>query len=192
MTELELGWLVGILEGEGCFAWASSKNRNHYGWPRVLLTMTDRDVIEHAAQLMCAKSVKMSKKEKPHHKQPFRCSVQSSLAIDLMRKILPFMGERRAAKIKELLFLWDNRPALAARKRSIAKAHKIRLIRVVKESMYGIAPTRIRQLLVEQGLSCWAIARVLNAEGIPTRTGRGRWWPSQVSRVADEHAESVR
>jgi hypothetical protein len=47
MTESDLAWLAGLLEGEGCFHFT----RTAY----VVISMTDEDIIERAASLMNSK-----------------------------------------------------------------------------------------------------------------------------------------
>lgn len=45
LSEYDLGWLVGLIEGEGSFtSWKTE--------PRVLLKMTDRDTVERFAALL--------------------------------------------------------------------------------------------------------------------------------------------
>jgi len=178
-----------------------------YGGPRITLEMTDRDVVERVAQLMRAPPVRTRKhtKERPNRKTSFGCSVSSNSAADLMRKLLPHMGARRAAKIRELLSLWDNRPALAGHQRVRVRAQKAKWAHVVKGQAQGrqrsIAKKqearKKRQLflnarilqLVEQGLSPRAVADTLNVDGISTYSGRGRWWKSIVSRVVKGQAQ---
>jgi len=48
MSDLELGWVAGILEGEGCFFVTTRKTAKYgpYVYARVTVCMTDRDIIE--------------------------------------------------------------------------------------------------------------------------------------------------
>jgi hypothetical protein len=39
--------------------------------------------------------------------------------------------------------------------------------------------------MVDNGYGYIAIARSLNARGVPTPTGRGQWWPSSARRHVD-------
>jgi len=163
VTETELAWLVGILEGEGYFSWHG--NKRYYGTPQIALMMCDRDVVERVAQLMRVTSaIEEIGKKKSHWKTSFRCSVSGNPAADLMRKLLPHMGERRAAKIKELLFLWDTRPALAAKQRARAKAQKAKWARVIKgkstrrrapSSPARLSRSQLRNVSLTPSLSRW-------------------------------------
>ena len=105
-----ISWLAGILEGEGCFL-ISGRGRGS-GTPVVQLQMTDGDVVERAAALMGARVLHRSGRT-PAHKDIWRANVYSDGAIDVMRAILPFMGERRAARISEILSWCEARPGIA-------------------------------------------------------------------------------
>jgi hypothetical protein len=41
-----------------------------------------------------------------------------------------------------------------------------------------------------QGLGWTAVARSLNARGIPTPSGRGQWWPSSAMRHTSPHRDA--
>ena len=90
-------WLAGLLEGEGTFTLYKAKQ------PRVGLEMTDKDVVTKYADLL---GVKVSHKpsKNPLHKDSYQTWVLKSQVIaDLLHQILPYMGERRSIKIRELL-----------------------------------------------------------------------------------------
>ena len=56
MTELDIAWLAGLLEGEGCFRINTRKRDNgtiNY-YPQLILKMTDEDIIKRAGELMQA------------------------------------------------------------------------------------------------------------------------------------------
>lgn len=95
--EQETLWLAGLLEGEGCF-----RARIHSVIVR--LKMTDEDVVRKAAVLMGGKCKRLPHYGRPSHwKTSFEVNVCSEKAIQVMKRILPFMGQRRKAKIEELL-----------------------------------------------------------------------------------------
>src|SRR5690242_18360085 len=105
MTETEIAWLAGLLEGEGCFTLANKKT----GQPAVTINMTDRDVIERAAALMGAKNVLIKKREKPHWKTAFVAQIRGYKAEKVMSIVLPHMGARRSSKIIENIRLWNGK-----------------------------------------------------------------------------------
>lgn len=103
IPELEIAWLAGLLEGEGCFS-----NRSlRYCSLSIQLIMTDADVVVRAAKAMGAYKV-VKVKENPNRagsKQLYRAVVYGDSAIQVMERILPYMGERRSKKIIGLLNL---------------------------------------------------------------------------------------
>jgi uncharacterized membrane protein len=101
MRKVDLHWLAGYLEGEGCFGFRGS--------PRIQVLATDKDTIERAAWLMKAKSVGV-REPVGCRKQCYRCQVAGDRAIALMEKLLPLMHSRRRARIKEVLRLAAARP----------------------------------------------------------------------------------
>jgi len=183
MTELETAWLAGILEGEGCFSWYASTRE--YGKPTVKLAMSDFDIVERAAKIMVAKTVRPVKTDRPdrleslNYKPMFKCCVSTTKAAVLMEKILPYMGERRSAKIKELLDLWVKRPGYKATSLAIRSGN---VARWDKQSL-PVSTLNIIEELSISGLSQYKIADKLNQESVPTRTGVGKWSQTQVGRT---------
>jgi len=102
LNEIETAWLAGLLEGEGCFA-ANGKHGI-----KIMLQMTDKDVVEKAAKLL---EVNLSgfQDERPHRKATWRFQLCGDRAVQVMEILLPFMGERRTVKIKRLLLQAKNR-----------------------------------------------------------------------------------
>lgn len=98
----DIAWLAGLLEGEGSFG--------HIGnCLTVQLTMTDRDIVERAGKLCGYTNITERKRREAHHKTQYGWQVSGAKAERVMRLILPFMGERRSQKIKELLPLFEQR-----------------------------------------------------------------------------------
>jgi hypothetical protein len=99
----ESAWLAGLIEGEGAIcAEKKSDNRRHY--LRVSLEMTDKDVIEHAGEVMHTKSAIESREPRGENYKPsWRIRWSGVQAENLIRRIDPYMGQRRKAKIKECL-----------------------------------------------------------------------------------------
>ena len=95
-----IAWLAGLLDGEGYFASST-------GAPRIHLAMTDEDIVQRVAALTGGRI--HSSYQKPNRKRVFRFSANGELAVYWMEAILPFMGERRAARIGELLVAWRSR-----------------------------------------------------------------------------------
>ena len=95
MSESDLIWLAGLLEGEGTF----DMHKGRY--PRIRVGMTDRDVVGRAATLMGA-SIRMTMST-VGHKATFHAEKSGAEAAALMRALLPYLGARRSATIGVIL-----------------------------------------------------------------------------------------
>lgn len=122
----DLNWLAGLLEGEGSFMmgrnWVSGKL---YLYPRIVVSMTDVDVIERAARIFDTSVyvVPPSKDAgRQHYKQQWRAQVNGSRAARLMEQLLPIMGERRASKIEEILADYGEIEPTEVRRRNSCQA----------------------------------------------------------------------
>lgn len=109
MTEAELAWLAGLLEGEGSFLLAYSRfNGKRYTYARISVQMADRDVIERVASLTKTKckifTDKVRATEKIRASKPLhRAWVNGAAAVELMVQLRPWMGQRRQIRIDEVL-----------------------------------------------------------------------------------------
>jgi poly(3-hydroxybutyrate) depolymerase len=115
MSQFEFGWLVGILEGEGCFfvTTRSKGGSGPYAYAQVTVCMTDRDIIERLRRVTGIGTLeKIRERKNPEHKpisQWIVCRHQE--AIELMVAVYPHMGTRRQAKIREVLAQVEKRAA---------------------------------------------------------------------------------
>ena len=111
MTENEIAWLAGLLEGEGSFGNYSKITKVDL---RLQLAMGDIDVVKRAADIVGGSPIytydrKGQKGFRDHHKPQHKITLRGYKAARVMEAILPYMGERRSAKIIELLNLWNTR-----------------------------------------------------------------------------------
>lgn len=126
ITETELAWVAGLLEGEGSFM----TGRNHvngklYLYPRIVVSMTDEDVIDKAAKIFGTSTYKIPNKTK--NKQQWRAQVNGSRAALLMSDLLPYMGTRRSEKILSILAEYGEiEPTEVRRARSCSESQKAR------------------------------------------------------------------
>lgn len=98
MTESEIAYAAGLLEGEGCFDW---NGRARY--PRIRCESTDRDVIEWLHAKLGGRIYEPTKKQ-PHHKQSYMWVLNGRSKVEpLLLAIKPWMKGRRADKIDQLL-----------------------------------------------------------------------------------------
>ena len=94
MSEVDLVWLAGLLEGEGTFDLQRGK------YPRIRLTMTDRDIVGRAASLLDSTLRLTYARE---HKPLWSAEKQGPRAAEVMEAILPHMGARRSHQIATVL-----------------------------------------------------------------------------------------
>ena len=98
---MDTAWLAGLLEGEGCFRW---DNRT----PRIMLRMTDKDIVSRAAALLGSKCLGPYLKKNKKHKPAYQTDLGGIVAYNWMKSLLPFMGIRRSTKIKEVIAIFDK------------------------------------------------------------------------------------
>ena len=124
MTEIELAWLVGLLEGEGSFLKAPPSSPN---CPRISLEMTDRDIVERAATLMGGNAVERINLRNVLWKPAYRVSLKGSRAVALMQILYPKMGVRRRAQIDAALATYiERKPGDNTRRLSEDQVRQIR------------------------------------------------------------------
>lgn len=111
LSETDIAWLAGILEGEGCFSLAN-RGIGRKRSPRIFLKMTDKDVIERAALMMgvaCRRVTtpnQMAREQAGTHKPVFLAQANGDRCRLVMRLVLKHMGERRTKRILESLEDW--------------------------------------------------------------------------------------
>jgi len=133
MRQIDIIWLAGLLEGEGCFNVRPEKNDQ----ARVSVEMTDKDIIERVSRLFdsnistreprpagtcsgckepaskCIIAREAARGETPPNvlngfgmgwtKRSYQTAIYGDRAKNLMRLVFPFMGSRRGEKIEAIL-----------------------------------------------------------------------------------------
>lgn len=99
ISEPDIMWLAGLLEGEGCFDETSTKT------PRVRLCMTDPDVVDRASVIIGTHvaNVRTMQARTERHLSKYSLDINGIPALELMERLLLQMGGRRSTKIRELL-----------------------------------------------------------------------------------------
>lgn len=159
---LQQAWLAGLLEGEGSFSTVGA------GGVRIGLEMTDDDVIAQAGSLMCSIYRKVSARN-ARYKPTYVTVVYGNRAATVMQQSLPWMGERRAAKIRDCLAARTSAQArIAAENTAFAISRETNLpaaelivrwtSRVAGENLssfareYDVHPQIMKNRLVELGI----------------------------------------
>jgi hypothetical protein len=103
MSDFELGWVVGLLEGEGCFSIDRPANRPNV-YVRVEVQTADRDVLERLAEYTGLAGVYGPYKTRSKKHAPmFGWHVTGKIAVELMELVRNHMGGRRQRRIGEVL-----------------------------------------------------------------------------------------
>lgn len=100
MNDFDFGWVIGLLEGEGCFNAEKTS-------ARISLEMTDKDVIDRFCNLVNAKN-KIYTRTRSTRKTIHRICMYGEEARQLMRLFEPHMSARRMEKIHSILSVQVN------------------------------------------------------------------------------------
>lgn len=107
MTVGDIRWLAGLLEGEGCFGRYRAYGQHVYV-NKIALKMADRDVVQHAADVMGWKRPLRVRRDsrRRHYSDLHVLVISGPLAISWMMTLLPLMHERRATRIRQVIVDW--------------------------------------------------------------------------------------
>lgn len=100
VSDRQMFWLAGILEGEGSFLHGPPSDPNT---PRIQCQMTDGDVIERIASILGVKPIPIRKVAKSHYKPTYIATLKGVNARDMMIKLRPLMSKRRQEQIDRAL-----------------------------------------------------------------------------------------
>jgi hypothetical protein len=107
ISDVDLAWLAGLLEGEGAFMVhhePTTETRRARVVIRIAVHMTDRDVVERVREIVGLGTVLRKPPGKRHHKETFRWAISAKApTLKLMQILRPHMGERRTAQIDACL-----------------------------------------------------------------------------------------
>lgn len=105
IDDLTIAWLAGLFEGEGNMSIAKN------GGTRLTIRMTDRDVIEKVDAIFPSTKIQIVDQGPAHWKRQYAWRIsQPDTVREILNLLLPWFGERRAAKAREVLNHLDNRP----------------------------------------------------------------------------------
>lgn len=109
ITDAEVAWVAGILEGEGCWTKRNDPKRSTW-W--IAVRMTDRDIIDRLMEVTGVGSVSDARPLRDTYKMAWAWQVAARPHREwLTIQVWPWMGERRRARILEL---WPDILAVVA------------------------------------------------------------------------------
>lgn len=107
LDEASIAWLAGLFEGEGCMSIAKN------GGTRLAIGMTDRDVIDQVNAMFPSTTIQIVPSQKANWKTKFTWRISNPETVrEILELLLPWFGERRAARAREVLHHLDTRPGL--------------------------------------------------------------------------------
>lgn len=122
ISDVDLAWLAGLLEGEGTFILrreAATACQRERVIIRICVHMTDRDVVERVRDIVGVGTVLPRKPGKPHHKMTFQWIISAKApTLELMRLLRPHMGERRRARIDACIKAVEENGGVHVRQRN--------------------------------------------------------------------------
>lgn len=114
LTDFQLGWVTGILEGEGYFL-------SRKGNPQVGCAMTDEDTIKNLRDLCGGRYCVQRYKKQPHWKDAYVWYLHGVAAEELMLAVLPHMSQRRKEKIETVLSVYKtHKEQVSDRKKEVS------------------------------------------------------------------------
>ena len=105
LDPLDLMWLAGLLEGEGCFRLKEYHRKTGFAIT-LNLGMTDLDVVRKAASIMNS-SVLLRKSRDTKRKPCYTTGFSGAPALMWMLILYPYMGERRKMQINNCCKIID-------------------------------------------------------------------------------------
>lgn len=97
--DVQLAWLAGIIEGEGCI---TTKHRGAREALLVRVKMTDEDVIQRVAHLF-GSSYHSIPPAQAGWKTQYSTEVTGKRAVKLMEELSPLLGHRRTERLASYL-----------------------------------------------------------------------------------------
>jgi hypothetical protein len=107
LTETDIAWIAGLLEGEGYFG-IDNRQRNYKvskspPAPFIKISMVDEDIIQRLSKLL-DKSYFSPSRKTVKDKQVYTLHIgEKEKVLFILEKIIPYMGVRRSERIKECI-----------------------------------------------------------------------------------------
>ena len=142
LTETEIAWIAGILEGEGYFG-IDNRSKDRYEVsksppaPFIKISMVDEDIIQRLSKLL-DKSYFSPSRKTVKDKQVYTLHIgEKEKVLFILQKILPYMGVRRGERITECishLQTWKEWVENGGRVENAKRANQIRQLKQSKSN----------------------------------------------------------
>jgi hypothetical protein len=134
LTETDVAWIAGLLEGEGYFG-IDNRSKDRYETsktppsPFIKVSMVDEDIIQRLSKLL-DKSYFSPSRKTVTGKQVYTLHIgEKEKVLFILQKILPYMGVRRVERITECisyLQTWKEWVENGGRVENAKRANQIR------------------------------------------------------------------
>lgn len=134
LTETDIAWIAGLLEGEGYFG-IDNRSKGRYEIsntppaPFIKVSMVDEDIIQRLSKLL-DKSYFSPSRKTVKGKQVYTLHIgEKEKVLFILQKILPYMGVRRGERITECisyLQTWKEWVENGGRVENAKRANQIR------------------------------------------------------------------
>ena len=142
LTETDIAWIAGLLEGEGYFG-IDNRSKDRYEIskippaPFIKVSMVDEDIIQRLSKLL-DKSYFSPSRKTVTGKQVYTLYIgEKEKVLFVLEKILPYMGVRRGERIRECishLQTWKEWVENGGRVENAKRANQIRQQKQPKSS----------------------------------------------------------
>lgn len=147
-TDVDLAWCAGFYEGEGTVIYGAT----HSGPLRIKISSTDQDVLHLMRERSGIGGVSGPYEPTGFGRKPFYVWAANGVAaVELLREMLPLLGERRSARALEKIALWEQRPkrkvkVTSSDRRAILAGRKGGATYRVLAERHGVSVPRIHQI----------------------------------------------
>lgn len=110
MSEVELAYLAGLIDGEGTITLCKPRASSKYKVPQISMASTSYELIKIVADMTGIGHVSQKKKYQDHHSQSYtwQCT-NSKQVIALLRALLPYLRESlKWKRAKKLVSEWSS------------------------------------------------------------------------------------
>ena len=111
ITSAQIAWAAGLIEGEGSISLDGPYRRT----PRLVLGMTDKDVVEKFKDTFKFSNRIYTRVPKPGYKPYHTLVLTGKNAVGLMFTLFPFLGARRREQIRNVVSVWKSSPGKKGR-----------------------------------------------------------------------------
>lgn len=104
MTDREIGWLAGLIEGEGCIGVFKNGRHTQQKVATVSINMTDFDIVHRLQKVTGMGTLRPKPPKNPKHKPQlsWRVAKQKDL-LQLLYLVWPLLGERKRQAAAEAI-----------------------------------------------------------------------------------------